>query len=254
MKRLDGKVAIVTGAASGIGAEIARMFAAEGAKIILADRNQEEGAANAESINQQGGEAIFSPMDLMHKDEVATTHRLALERFGTVDILVNCAGVLVNGSFLSLTDADFDIVLSTNLRGTIWTMQEIIPTMAANGGGSIVNLASISAIWPESNAYFYGASKAAVAKLSKDVAREFAGQGIRINTLLPGPTDTPFMPDFMRNDPERLAAFTRSTTVLGRLCQPADIAYGAVYLASDEAAMITGQQLVIDAGVTISND
>ncbi|PCC55103.1 SDR family NAD(P)-dependent oxidoreductase [Brevibacterium aurantiacum] len=254
MKRLNEKIAIVTGAASGIGAEIARMYAAEGAKVVLADRNSEDGTAVAENINALGGEAIFSRMDLMCKDDVAATHRLALRTYGTVDILVNCAGVLVNGSFLSLTDDDFDIVLSTNLRGTIWTMQEIIPTMTGNGGGSIVNLASISAIWPESNAYFYGASKAAVAKLSKDVAREFAGQGVRVNTLLPGPTDTPLMPDFMRNDPERLAEFTKSTAVLGRLCEPADIAYGAVYLASDEAAMITGQQLVIDAGVTISND
>jgi NAD(P)-dependent dehydrogenase (short-subunit alcohol dehydrogenase family) len=196
---------------------------------------------------------VFSHLDLLDKSTVAATHKLAEDTFGPVNVLVNCAGLLRNGGFLEQDDNDFDIVISTNLRGTVWTMQEFIPSMVEQGGGSIVNLSSISAIWPESGAYFYGASKAAVAKLTTDVAREFAKKKVRVNTIMPGPTDTPLMPSFVRENPDLLDEIIEKQAVLGRLCRPEDIALGAVYLASDESVMMSGQRLVIDAGVTLSN-
>lgn len=253
MARLTGKVAVVTGAASGIGEGIARMFAQEGARVVLADRNQERGQQIADEIAADGADARFVTVDVTDKATVQELHNRTLQAHGRVDVLVNSAGILINGGFLELTDSDFDRVMAINLRGPIWTMQAFLPDMAAQRSGSVINLSSISAIWPESGAYFYGASKAAIAKLTRDVAREFAPYGVRLNAILPGPTDTPLVPDFVRNDPAVMQSVIDNQAVLGRLSRPEDIAYAAVYLASDESAMVTGQQMVIDSGVTISN-
>lgn len=253
MDRLNSKVAVVTGAASGIGEGIARMFAREGARVILTDLNTARGTDIADEIVAEGGTARFVRADVTDKETIHALRDAAVEEFGGVDVLVNSAGVLVNGSFLDLTDADFDTVMRINLRGPIWMMQTFLPLMVERGGGSVINIASISAVWPESNAYFYGAAKAAIAKLSRDVAREFARQSVRINAILPGPTDTPLVPSFVRDDPQTMQSVIDNQAILGRLSRPDDIAYAAVYLASDESAMVTGQQMVVDSGVTISN-
>ncbi|WP_213993089.1 SDR family oxidoreductase [Sodalis sp. dw_96] len=253
MGRLSNKVAVVTGATSGIGEGVALMFAAEGAKVVGVGRNDKKGAELVKRITDAGGEATFIRADLLQKENVSAIRNTALKAYGQVDVLVNGAGVLVHKPFLQQNDADLDLILETNFRSCVWTMQSFIPVMVEAGGGSIINIASISAIWPESNAYFYGAMKAAVNKLSRDVAREFARQHVRINTILPGPTDTPMVPDYVKNDPAVMQEVIDTLALLGRLSTPEDIAYAAVYLASDESLMVTGQQMVVDSGVTISN-
>ena len=221
MKRLNEKIAIVTGAASGIGAEIARMYAAEGAKVVLADRNSEDGTAVAENINALGGEAIFSRIDLMCKDDIAD-HPSP----GTADLRYRrhpcqlCWSPRQRLLPQPLTDDHFDIVPSTNIPGHDlddagdhsdddgeWRRQHRQSRFdLCHMAGVEIPPSTVRAKppWPNS---------------AEDVAREFAGQGVRVNTLLPGPTDTPLMRFFMRNDLERLAEFTKSTAVLGRLCE-----------------------------------
>ena len=250
MNKLDGKRAVVTGGTSGIGAATAIMFAKEGAKVVFTGRNEKKGAKILQQINDAGFDASFISCDLRLKDDVMKLHEFALEELGGVDVLVNNAGVLVHKPFLEHTDEDFDLIVTTNFRPYIWNMQNFIPDMIEAGGGSIINVASISAIWPESNAYFYGSIKAAIAKLTTDVAREFARQGVRINCICPGPIRTPLAPS---DDPAFEQALIDGIDRLGRLGEPEDIAHAAVYLASDESSFMTGQKMVLDGGVTISN-
>ena len=177
----------------------------------------------------------------------------AYEKYGRVDILFNCAGVLVHKPFLEQNDEDFELITQTNCRAYIWTMQAFIPEMVKAGRGNIINVASISSVWPEVNAYFYGAMKAAVTNLSRNVAKEFARKGIRVNCILPGPINTNMTPDWVKNSKEAQQGMIDTVCMVGRLGEPEDIAYGAVYLGSDESSFVTGQNLVIDGGVTISN-
>ncbi|MBR2737901.1 MAG: SDR family oxidoreductase [Lachnospiraceae bacterium] len=253
MDRLKDKIAVVTGATSGIGEAVARMYVKEGAKVVCIGRNKEKGAALVQELEAAGGEAIFVPADLRVKADIENIKAKALERFGRVDILFNAAGVLVHKPFLEHTDEDFDLITETNCRAYIWMMQAFIPVMLEQGKGNIINVASISAIWPELNAYYYGAMKAAIATLSKNVAKEFSRQGIRVNCILPGPINTNMTPDNVKNSKEVQQDMIDHVVMVGRLGEPDDIAYGAVYLGSDESEFVTGQQLVIDGGVTISN-
>ncbi len=250
MGKLDGKRAVVTGGTSGIGAATAVMFAREGAQVVFTGRSEEKGARVLQQIRDAGFDASFISCDLRVKEDVVNLHDFSLQELGGVDVLVNNAGVLVHKPFLEHTDEDFDLIVQTNFRPYIWNMQNFIPDMIEAGGGSIINVASISAIWPESNAYFYGSIKAAIAKLTTDVAREFARQGVRINCICPGPIRTPLAPS---DDPAFEQALIDGIDRLGRLGEPEDIAYAAVYLASDESSFMTGQKIVLDGGVTISN-
>lgn len=250
MARLEGKCAVITGATSGLGEACAKMFAKEGAKVVCTGRNQEKGDAVVKAIVDAGGEAYFIACDMRVKDDVAKLHDFALEKLGKVDVLLNSAGVLVHKPFLEQNDDDFNFVMETNLRAYIWTMQAFIPDMEAAGAGSIINIASISAFWPELNSYFYGCSKAAVANLSMNVACEYAKKGIRINTIEPGPVLTAMTPKEVAAHPEDFAA---GICPLGRIGVPDDIAYAATYFASDESAWVTASTLAIDGGVHISN-
>lgn len=253
MGRLENKIAIVTGATSGIGEAVALMFAKEGANIVAVGRNEAKGAEVIDKIVAMGREGIFVKCDLRNVDEIGSIKEAALVKFGKIDILFNAAGVLVHKPFLEQNMDDLDLIFQTNFRPYVLTMQSIIPTMVEQGKGSIVNVASISAVWPELNSYFYGAMKAAVANLSKNVAKEFARQGIRINAILPGPINTNMTPDVIKHNEEAQKAMIAEVCMLNRLGEPEDIAYAATYLASDEASFITGINLVVDGGVCISN-
>ena len=253
MNRLKDKVAVVTGATSGIGEAVAVMYAAEGASIVLVGRNAEKGEATAAKIRENGGEAVFVRCDVTKKEDIENLKNAAYEKYGRVDILFNCAGVLVHKPFLEQNDEDFELITQTNCRAYIWTMQAFIPEMVKAGRGNIINVASISSVWPEVNAYFYGAMKAAVTNLSRNVAKEFARKGIRVNCILPGPINTNMTPDWVKNSKEAQQGMIDTVCMVGRLGEPEDIAYGAVYLGSDESSFVTGQNLVIDGGVTISN-
>ena len=252
MGRLDGKKAVVTGGTSGIGAGTARMFAAEGADIVFTGRSVEKGTTIEKEIREAGGPAHFVSCDLRKKKDVERLYEFTHEKIGKPNVLFNCAGVLVHKPFLEHTDDDLTYIFESNFRSAVWTMQRFIPDMLELGQGSIINVASISAVWPEVNAYYYGAMKSALKTLTTNVAKEFSRQGIRANCILPGPIETPLIPAEMAS-PEAQKALVDGACMVGRTGLPEDIAYGAVYLASDESAIMTGQYLVLDSGVTISN-
>lgn len=252
MDRLKGKIAVVTGAGSGIGKATAIMFAKEGAKVVAADFNDTWGAETAQCIIEAGGDAIFVKTNLRIHDEIKNLAKVAVEKYGSVDILVNAAGVLVHKPFLEQNLDDFNLICETNYRAYVWTMQEILPIMVQQGKGSVINVASISVMKPELNSYFYGGFKAAVNKTTIDVAKEFAPRGVRLNVICPGPINTNMTPESIRNSKEAQKAMIAAVCPLGRLGEPDDIAYGAVYLASDEASFITGSTFVIDGGTCIS--
>ncbi len=253
MGRLENKIAIVTGATSGIGEASAIRFAQEGAKVVAVGRNASKGAQVVKKIIDNGGEAVFTPCNLRNIEEILSIKEAALSTFGRIDILMNAAGVLVHKPFLEQNMDDLNFIFETNFRAYVVFMQTVIPCMVEQGKGAIVNVASISAVWPELNSYFYGAMKAGVTNLSRNVAKEFARKGIRINCILPGPINTNMTPDFIKNSKEAQQGLIDEVGMLGRLGEPEDIAHAAVYLASDEASFVTGVNLIVDGGVCISN-
>lgn len=253
MKRMENKVAVVTGAASGIGEAVARLYAKEGAKVVIVDRNEEKGNQIVDDIRVQGEEAVFVACDLRHPQQITALRDAAHEAYGHVDVLFNAAGVLVHKPFLEQTMDDLDLIFETNFRAYVLTMQAFIPKMLEQGKGTIVNVASVSSVWPELNSYFYGAMKAGITNLSRNVAKEFARKGIRINCILPGPINTNMTPDFIKNNKEAQQEMIDSVGMLGRLGEPEDIANAALYLGSDESSFVTGVNLIVDGGVCISN-
>ncbi len=249
MDRMQGKIAVVTGIASGIGKAIAEMFAAEGARVVGADFDAANGQKTIDAIKAKGGQGIFVSTNLRQKEDVENLKQVTLDTYGTVTTLANCAGILVHKPFLDHTDGDYDKISETNFRAYIWTMQAFLPVMLENPEQcSVVNIASISSIKPETNAYFYGAFKAAVDLMTRNLTREFSPQGIRLNVICPGPVDTNMTPLEVKNSPEIQAAMCKNVCSIGRLGQPIDIAYAATYLCSDEASWVTGAHFVIDGG------
>jgi NAD(P)-dependent dehydrogenase (short-subunit alcohol dehydrogenase family) len=253
MGRLDDKIAIVTGATSGIGEAVAVMYAKEGAKVAAVGRNESKGNDVVKRIAGSGGKAIFIKCNLRNINEISKIKDETIKKFGRIDILFNAAGVLVHKPFLEQNMDDLDLIFETNFRAYVLTMQTIIPVMVKQGKGTIINVASISSVWPEVNSYFYGAMKAGITNLSRNVAKEFSRKGIRINCILPGPINTNMTPDFIKNSKEAQQALIDEVGMLGRLGEPEDIAYAAVYLGSDESSFVTGIDLIVDGGVCISN-
>lgn len=253
MNRMNGKIAVVTGVGAGIGREIAIMFAREGAKVIGVNRSP-RGQKTIDLINEAGGEATFVQADLRHKEAVDKVYDVVMEKYGTLTTLANCAGVLVHAPFLEQTDEDYDFISETNYRAYIWMMQKFLPVMTkenSKGANSIVNIASVSAIKPESNAYFYGGFKAAVDITTRNLSREFSPQGVRLNVICPGPVTTDMTPKYVLESPEIQADMCKNVCSIGRLGKPEDIAYAATYLCSDEATWVTGAHLVVDGGASM---
>lgn len=248
MGRMDGKVAVVTGAGSGIGRAVAVMFAKEGAKVVCANRNEADGNKTLEMIKQAGGSGIYVKCDIRKKEDIKNLLDKTLETYGYVTTLFNCAGVLVHKPFLEQTDEDYDLINETNFRGHYWAMQIFLPALIKHGHSSITNVASISYYKPESNAYIYGAFKAAMNKMTRDMVREFSPQGVRLNVIAPGPVNTNMTPEHVKNNPEVQKQLIKEVCPVGRLGEPEDIAYAAVWLASDEADWVTGSTIVIDGG------
>jgi NAD(P)-dependent dehydrogenase (short-subunit alcohol dehydrogenase family) len=248
MERMKNKVAVVTGAGSGIGKGIAKMFAAEGAKVAVVDFNPEWAEATLKEIKDKGGQAILSVCNLRNKDNVKKMVAEVMNTYGDLNTLVNSAGILVHKPFLEHNDDDLIKIHETNFRAYIWTMQEFLPYLIKNGPSSITNIASISVSKPETNAYFYGAYKAAVDIMTRNMIREFSPQGVRLNVICPGPVDTNLTPQQVRDNPELKKAMIAAVCPLGRSGVPEDIAYCATYLASDEAAWVTGSSFIVDGG------
>ncbi|CEO88508.1 SDR family NAD(P)-dependent oxidoreductase [Syntrophaceticus schinkii] len=249
MDRMKGKIAVVTGVASGIGKAIAEMFAAEGAKVVAADFDATGGQKTVDGIKARGGEGIFVSTNLRKKEDVENLKQVTLDTYGTITTLVNSAGVLVHAPFMEHTDEDYEKVSETNFRAYCWTMQAFLPVMVANPQQcSVLNIASISSVKPESNAYYYGAFKAAVDLMTRNLTREFSPQGVRLNVICPGPVNTNMTPQEVKNSPVIQAEMCKNVCSVGRLGEPEDIAYAATYLCSDEASWVTGAHFVIDGG------
>jgi NAD(P)-dependent dehydrogenase (short-subunit alcohol dehydrogenase family) len=248
MKRMEGKIAVVTGTGSGIGRAVAKMFAKEGAKVVCSDFNPAEGQKTVDDIVGKGGKAVFVEANVRKKDDIKNLVKATLDTYGDVTTLFNSAGILVHAPYLEHTDEDYEKVSETNFRGYYWMMQEFLPALVKNGHASITNVASVSAMKPESNAYLYGAFKAAINKMTRDMVREFSAQGVRLNIICPGPVNSNLTPEKIRNNPVLQKEIAKEVCPVGRLGEPEDIAYGAVWLASDEAEWVTGSTIVIDGG------
>lgn len=246
MGRLAGKVAVVTGAGSGFGEGIARTFAREGARVVVADI---DGAAADRVAGTIGDQAVAVRADVADKADTASMIDAAVDRFEGLDILVNNAGVAHrNKSMLEVTDDEFDQIFAVNVKAVFLACRIAVPLIAARGGGSIINTASTAALRPRPGLTWYNASKGAVVTATKSMAVELAPQKIRVNALCPVIGETGLTATFLGEDtPERRAQFA-ATIPLGRFSQPDDIANAALYLASDEGAFLTGVALEIDGG------
>lgn len=250
--RLQGKTAIVTGAASGFGAGIARRFAAEGAAVVVADINGDGAAAITGEITAGGGRAVACRADVTDDSDTAAMVAAAVDGFGGLDIVVNNAGMpQFNGPMLDTDEATFDRIFAVNVKSLYLSAVHTVPVLRARGGGVILNTASTAGLRPRPGLVWYNASKGAVITLTKAMAVELAAEQIRVNALCPVAGETPMLVDFMGGDtPEKRAQFVDSVP-MGRLAVPEDIADAALYLASDEAAFITGVDFRIDGGRAI---
>jgi NAD(P)-dependent dehydrogenase (short-subunit alcohol dehydrogenase family) len=245
VRRLAGKVAMVTGAGRGIGREVALCFAREGATVVLADINAEMAQAVAEEIIASGGNALAVAVDISDAAQVSSLVHRALESTGKIDILVNNAGIGHVRDFLSITLEEWNHVLNINLTGQFLCAQAVARVMADQGGGRIVNVASISGERGGTGRAAYGAAKAGVILLTKVMAVELAEKGIAVNAISPGPTET----DQVRecHDDATRAAYC-GLLPMRRYAQPAEIAQAALFLASQEASFVTGHILNVDGG------
>lgn len=245
MGRLDGKVALISGGARGQGAVEAELFAREGAKVVFGDVLDAEGQNVEAAIRQAGHEATYIHLDVTQEADWQRAVQTAVSTYGTLDILVNNAGILRRENIEETTRELWDTVLAVNATGVFLGTKYTIPAMRAAGGGAIVNISSVSGM-VALGAPAYNASKGAVRVFTKVTAVHHAKDNIRCNSIHPGPIDTPMT---QTTDEERRDKI-RDDVPLGRYGTSEDIAYGVLYLASDEAAYITGSELVIDGGYT----
>lgn len=245
--RLQGKVALVTGGGSGIGAEISRSLAREGAKVAVADIADQNGERTVREIEQAGGDAIFIHLDVTQEEQwkkaIATTE----QHFGKLNVLVNNAGISVRKLVENAELEDWHRIMEVNATGTWLGIKHAIPAMRRAGGGSIINMSSAHAIIGDIGHPAYFASKAGVRLLTKATAVQHAKDNIRCNSIHPGFVETPMTAEFHASGARQ---YREAKTPLGRLATPEDIAPGAVFLASDESRYMTGSELVIDGGVT----
>jgi NAD(P)-dependent dehydrogenase (short-subunit alcohol dehydrogenase family) len=250
--RVAGKVAVITGAASGLGAESARRLAREGASLVLTDLAAEAGEDLAEAITGAGAQAIFLTQDVTDEGRWAGVAQAALDRFGAIDILVNSAGVGEGEPLLETTLESWRRVMAINVDGTFLGMRAVAPAMVAAGRGSIINISSILGKVGQGGAPAYCASKGAVLMLTKSSALELAPMGVRVNSVHPGYIDTPMVANAIHRaeNGNEMRELIISRHAMGRLGVPREIADGIVFLASDESSFMTGSELVIDGGYT----
>lgn len=246
--RLENKVALISGGARGMGAVEAKLFAKEGAKVIIGDMLEDEGRKVEAEINEAGGECVFVPLDVTNEDAWQRAVNEAVSRFGKLDILVNNAGIYRAHDVLETSSAEWDLVMDINAKGVFLGTRHAIPEMRKAGGGSIVNISSVAGLVGSNMTTAYTASKGAVRLLTKSTAIQYASEGIRANSIHPGTIETPMTEGLLADAAHREDRMNR--TPIGRLGRPEDVAYGALYLASDEASFVTGSELVIDGGRT----
>lgn len=248
--RLNDKVALITGAGSGIGQATALLFAREGARVLVADRT--EAAARKTAEMAEGGKVMPVRADVTQSDEVQTMIDTCLRRFGRIDILCNIAGIGSTQNVVETPEELWEQVFAVNARGVFLCCKYAIPHMVEAGGGAIVNMASVAGQIGIPNRAAYCAAKGAVILLTKSIAVDYVKQGIRCNCVCPGTVDSPWVARLVSNTSDPVAARTalEARQPMGRLGTPDEIAQAVLYLASDDAAFITGSELVIDGGWT----
>jgi NAD(P)-dependent dehydrogenase (short-subunit alcohol dehydrogenase family) len=250
MGAAEGKRAIVTGAASGIGRATAELLAAEGAAVVLADIDASKGEAAADAINASGGRAVFVRCDVTSSADCAAAVATAVERFGGLDILCNNAGIIRRADVVETTEEEWARVMAVNVTSVFLMSKHAIPVMASGGGGAIVNTGSGWGLKGGDRAASYCASKGAVVNLTRAMAIDHGPQGIRVNCVCPGDTDTAMLRDEARQLGADEAAFLAGSAdrPLSRLGTPADIARAMLFLVTDASAWVTGTTLVVDGG------
>ncbi len=250
--RLPDKVAIITGAGSGLGRAAAILFAREGAKVVVAANREKDGEQTVKLIKEAGGDAIMVQVDVTKASDLEKAVKAAVARYGKLDIMLNNAGTPGPGKLIAdITEEEWNRVISVNLTGVFLGTKYAIPEMLKAGGGVIINTSSVAGVSPRRYMGAYAAAKAAVIQLTKTTALEYARKNIRVNCILPGPIDTPFFTKVAGGDPEKIAIFkemVRNEVPLGRFAQPEEIAQAALFLASDEASYITGAAFAADGG------
>ena len=247
--RLEGKVALITGGASGMGKVAASLFAAEGAKVVLTDVADGPGEATAAEIRDAGGEALYVHADVSREADAEAMVASAVNAYGGLDVLYNNAGVMPNddGSVHTNTEATWDLVLGINVKGVAFGCKYGIPAMIDSGGGAIINVASFVAwMGAATSQTSYTASKGAVLAMTREIAVEYARKGIRCNALCPGPIDTPLLAELLSDDARRQRRFVHIP--MGRLGRAEELAKAALFLASDDASFMTGSDMLVDGG------
>jgi cyclopentanol dehydrogenase len=246
--RLENKVVLISGGAKGMGAVEAKLFAKEGAKIVIGDLLEAEGKQVEAEINEIGGECLFVPLNVTDEDQWKQAVTAAVARFGKLDVLVNNAGIFRSNRIEDTSTDEWDQVMDINAKGVFLGAKAVIPAMREAGGGSIINLSSVAGLVGAAYSSAYTASKGAVRLFTKSTAIQYAADGIRSNSIHPGVIQTDMTADAIADS--KFKAQRVDPTPLARLGQPEDVAYGALYLASDESSFVTGAELVIDGGWT----
>jgi NAD(P)-dependent dehydrogenase (short-subunit alcohol dehydrogenase family) len=252
--RLEGKVCVITGAGSGMGRVAAQMFAAEGAKVVVAEFAADAGEETVRQVTDAGGEATFVKTDVSREDDARAMVDHAVEHFGRIDVLYNNAGIMPEADH-SVTDTEvavWDQVMAVNLRGVFLGCKYAIPRMAEQGSGSVINISSFVAILgcsvPQDA---YTASKGAVLSLTRSLAVQFGPKGVRSNAICPGPIETPLLMDWLLKD-EAAKELRLARNPTGRFGKPEEIVNAAIYLASDESRWTNGAHFVIDGGISVN--
>lgn len=247
--RLKNKVAIITGGGTGIGRGIALMFGKEGASVIICGRRVRPLEETVADIKRNGGEAIFIKADVSSSSQINNMVETALMKYGQIDILVNNAGIYLEDDVSSLEEKAWDAVINTDAKGVFLVSKAVIPHMIKQDGGKIINITSVAGLFGFEKSAAYCAAKGAVVNLTREMALDYGHHDIRVNAIAPGIIESDMTAPVLKNKDTK-ENFLKNTP-LGRIGKPEDIAYAAVYLASDESSFMTGQTIVIDGGWTI---
>ncbi len=250
--RLRNKVAIITGAGSGIGRTTALLFSEEGAQVAIVEIDKERGQDTVDMIRGKGEEALLIPTDITDSSQVKSMVSKVIETYGKMNILVNNAGLYLQGDAISTNEKQWDKIMMVNLRAAFLCCKYCIPGMIESGGGVVINVSSEAGIVAIKNQVAYNTSKAGLISLTKSIALDFASQNIRANCVCPGTTQTPLVAFVLAKqaDPERARREVEKIRPANRLGKPEEIAYGILYLASDESPYATGAVLSVDGGYT----
>ncbi|HYN44899.1 MAG TPA: 3-oxoacyl-ACP reductase FabG [Candidatus Limnocylindrales bacterium] len=245
--RVKDKVVIITGGGSGIGKETGLLFAKEGAKVVIADINEKAGVETVDEIKNAGGEAIFARLDVTDREQTKQVVKDTIEKYGSVDVLINNAGIIQDALVVKMTEDQWDNVININLKGPFNCIQAVVEQMITQGSGVIINISSIVALYGNIGQTNYAATKAGLVGMTKTLAKELGKKGIRVNAIAPGFIYTPMTATV----PEKILEMMKEKTPLKRLGTPGDVANALLFLSSDDASFINGAVISVDGGLLL---